>query len=63
MIADAIGIVAPEGGFDIHLDLLDPVVMICALLGTAVPCVYSAVLIFAVDIDGSHEAYSSDKFS
>ncbi len=31
------------------LDLMNPVIMICAILGIAVPSVYSAVLIFAVD--------------
>ncbi|MHA1521933.1 MAG: sodium-translocating pyrophosphatase [Promethearchaeota archaeon] len=31
------------------LDLMNPVIMICAFLGIAVPSVYSAVLIFAVD--------------
>jgi K(+)-stimulated pyrophosphate-energized sodium pump len=31
------------------LDLLDPSILIGALLGTAIPCVYSAILIMAVD--------------
>ncbi|TFH28450.1 MAG: sodium-translocating pyrophosphatase [Promethearchaeota archaeon] len=31
------------------LDLMNPIIMICAILGIAVPTVYSAVLIFAVD--------------
>jgi K(+)-stimulated pyrophosphate-energized sodium pump len=49
VIAEKVGIPIPEGGFEFPLDLMNPIVMICALLGTAVPCVYSAVLIFAVD--------------
>ncbi|WP_371805056.1 sodium-translocating pyrophosphatase [Candidatus Lokiarchaeum ossiferum] len=36
-------------GADMHLDLLSVDVMIGALLGVMVPCIYSAVLIFAVD--------------
>ncbi|WP_457557547.1 sodium-translocating pyrophosphatase [Candidatus Harpocratesius sp.] len=32
-----------------QLDLMNPVIMICALLGIAVPTVYSAVLIFGVE--------------
>ncbi|MHA1777263.1 MAG: sodium-translocating pyrophosphatase [Promethearchaeota archaeon] len=32
-----------------QLDLMNPVIMICAILGIAVPSVYSAVLIFGVD--------------
>lgn len=39
-----------QGNTDLFgLDLLNPVIMICAILGIAVPSVYSAVLIFAVD--------------